>query len=218
MRRIGVVEFPGSLDADVVARAVRLAGASPVPLTPADHDLAGVEAVILPDAVTDVFEADEPLLAALAERAEQGLPVLGIGRGFAALCAAGLLPGRLSGNDPAGLVCRDQAVRVESRDTVWTCALTEGDRATLVVRGAAGRYVADDATLQALEDGDQVVLRYVDGNPNGSAHDIAALTNASGTVVGTVPLPEHSTDALTGPSEDGRLVFASVVAFLTAAD
>ncbi|GAE70417.1 phosphoribosylformylglycinamidine synthase [Cutibacterium acnes JCM 18909] len=48
MVRIGVVTFPGTLDDQDAARAVRLAGAEPVSLWYASTDLAGVDAVILP--------------------------------------------------------------------------------------------------------------------------------------------------------------------------
>ena len=46
--RIGVLTFPGSLDDVDAARALRLAGAEPVALWHADHDLKDVDAVVLP--------------------------------------------------------------------------------------------------------------------------------------------------------------------------
>ena len=46
--RIGVVTFPGSLDDVDAARAVTLAGGEPVALWHGDHDLQGVDAVVLP--------------------------------------------------------------------------------------------------------------------------------------------------------------------------
>src|SRR5438132_915335 len=48
MTRVGVITFPGSLDDGDAARAVRRAGGEPVRLWHADHDLRGVDAVILP--------------------------------------------------------------------------------------------------------------------------------------------------------------------------
>ena len=56
------------------------------------------------------------------------------------------------------------------------------------------------------------MLRYADGNPNGSAAGIAGVCNAEGNVVGLMPHPEHAVDPLTGPSADGLGFFASVVA------
>ena len=46
--RIGVVTFPGSLDDRDAARAIRIAGGTPVALWHADADLYGVDAVVLP--------------------------------------------------------------------------------------------------------------------------------------------------------------------------
>lgn len=46
--KVGVVTFPGSLDDQDAARAVRFAGATAVSLWHRDSDLHGVDAVILP--------------------------------------------------------------------------------------------------------------------------------------------------------------------------
>ena len=46
--RIGVITFPGTLDDVDAIRAVRLAGGDPVALWHADHDLRGVDAVVVP--------------------------------------------------------------------------------------------------------------------------------------------------------------------------
>jgi len=207
--RIGIVASPASIDDHVVARAVRLAGATPVLLDGGARDLDGVDALVLP--------TDAAIMPEVVAAAGRGLPVLGIGPGFGALCRAGLLPGEMTPNDPATFVCRDQRVRVVSRDTVWTCAMGEGDEVTVPVRTAAGRYRADAEILARLEGEDQVVLRYVGANPTGSLNDIAGITNARGNVVGVLPHPEHAVEELTSPSTDGRLFFASIVGFVRAA-
>ena len=46
--RIGVITFPGSLDDRDAQRAIRLAGGEPVALWHGDHDLQGVDALVLP--------------------------------------------------------------------------------------------------------------------------------------------------------------------------
>jgi phosphoribosylformylglycinamidine synthase len=68
-----------------------------------------------------------------------------------------------------------------------------------------------------LEGEGRVVARYLDGNPNGSARDIAGITNARGTVVGLMPHPEHAVDPLTGPGADGLGFFASILRTLVTA-
>ncbi len=79
------------------------------------------------------------------------------------------------------------------------------------MKNGEGCYVADERTLDALEAEGRVVARYIDGNPNGSMRDIAAIRNEAGNVVGIMPHPEHAVEALTGPSLDGLGFFTSVL-------
>ncbi len=224
MARIGVVTFPGSLDDSDAQRAIRLAGATPVPLWHGDSTLGDVDAVVLPGGFSygdylrcGAIARFSPIMTDLIKRAGEGLPVLGICNGFQVLCEAHLLPGALVRNDVRTFVCRDQGLRVESNDTVWTSRFDRGQRITIVLKNGEGRYLADDETLARLEGEDQVVFRYADSadglpaNPNGSAHDIAGITNASGTIVGLMPHPEHNVDPLTGPTTDGVDFFTSVI-------
>jgi phosphoribosylformylglycinamidine synthase len=148
--------------------------------------------------------------------ADAGLPVLGICNGFQILCEAHLLPGALTRNDVRTFVCKDQDLRVESADTVWTRDFRAGDVITIVLKNGEGAYLADAETLRRLEDQGQVIFRYLNGNPNGSLNDIAGICNERGNVVGLMPHPEHNVDPLTGPSIDGRRIFRSVLGFLAA--
>jgi phosphoribosylformylglycinamidine synthase len=84
-----------------------------------------------------------------------------------------------------------------------------GDRLSLPATPTTGRYWAPDPVLDELEANGQVVLRYAPGeNFNGSARDIAGVSNAAGNVVGLMPHPEHAVDPLTG-SADGLQLFLS---------
>jgi len=81
------------------------------------------------------------------------------------------------------------------------------------VKHGEGRYVADVRTLDELEAEGQVVFRYAPGeNPNGSARDIAGVTNAAGNVVGLMPHPEHAVDAVLSEGTDGRGMFSGLLA------
>ena len=42
--------------------------------------------------------------------------------------------------------------------------------------------MADEETLRRLDGEGQVILRYINGNPNGSYHDIAGICNERGNV------------------------------------
>ncbi|HEY6566733.1 MAG TPA: phosphoribosylformylglycinamidine synthase subunit PurQ, partial [Actinomycetota bacterium] len=46
--RVGVITFPGSLDDRDALRAIDMMGGAGVPLWHGDHDLQGVDAVVLP--------------------------------------------------------------------------------------------------------------------------------------------------------------------------
>jgi phosphoribosylformylglycinamidine synthase subunit PurQ / glutaminase len=214
--RIGVITFPGSLDDRDAARAVRLAGAEPVPLWHGDRDLRGVDAVILPGGFSygdylrcGAIARFAPVMSELVPAAGSGLPVLGICNGFQILCEAHLLPGALTRNVGLRFVTRDVRLRVENTGTAWTRAYPPGAQITVPLKSGEGAYVADPATLAGLEAGGQVVLRYHGGNPNGSLGDIAGVCNAEGNVVGVMPHPEHAVGELTGPSADGLGFFAS---------
>ncbi|WP_214327760.1 phosphoribosylformylglycinamidine synthase subunit PurQ [Nonomuraea sediminis] len=217
--RVGVVTFPGTLDDQDAARAVRLVGAEAVPLWHADHDLKGVDAVFLPGGFSygdylrcGAISRFAPLMEELVPAARAGLPVLGTCNGFQILCEAHLLPGALTRNGSLHYVCRDQRIRVDSTDTPWTSDFAVGQEIVLPIKHGEGRYVADDDTLAALESNGQVVFRYLDGNPNGSLNDIAGISNEAGNIVGLMPHPEHAVEDLVGaPSTDGRGFFTSIL-------
>jgi phosphoribosylformylglycinamidine synthase len=222
--RIGVITFPGSLDDVDAARAVRLAGAEPVALWHAEHDLKDVDAVVLPGGFSygdylraGAIAARAPLVQDVVDRARQGMPVLGICNGFQVLCEAGLLPGALTRNGHLHFRNRDQALRIERADTAWTQDYAAGQRIVVPVKNGEGRYVAAPADLDRIEGEGRVVVRYVEGNPNGSMRDIAGVTSEDGRVVGLMPHPEHAVEDLTGPSTDGLGFFTSVLRAVVAA-
>jgi phosphoribosylformylglycinamidine synthase len=222
--KIGVITFPGTLDDVDAARAVRYAGGEPVGLWHADRDLRGVDAVIVPGGFSygDYLRAGAiaslaPIMGEVVEAAGRGLPVLGICNGFQILCEAGLLPGALARNAGLHFLCRDLRLRVESTATAWTSGFTAGQEIVVPLKSGEGRYVADAATLEALEAEGRVVFRYADGNPNGALRDIAGVASGNGRVVGLMPHPEHAIDPLTGPSADGLTLFTSVLAAVASA-
>ena len=157
--------------------------------------------------------------------AERGKLVLGICNGFQILCEARLLPGALIRNRSLRFVCEHVATRLENMETAFSHAeVTKSDGKLLTARTGLllrmpiahgeGNYTADEPVLRELERNQQVVLRYADSrgaitdeaNPNGSAENIAGITNRAGNVFGMMPHPERACDPLLG-SEDGKLIF-----------
>lgn len=224
--KVGVVTFPGSLDDRDAMRAVRLAGAEPVALWHGEHDLKGVDAIVLPGGFSygdylraGAIAARSPIMAEVIDAANGGMPVLGICNGFQILVEAHLLPGGLIRNDHGDFIRRDQTLRVESTNSAWTNGFTEGQEIVIPLKNGEGGYIADDATLDRLEGEGLVAFRYVDVNPNGSLRDIAGLRNERGNVVGLMPHPEHAVEAGFGPDTslamrsgtDGLTFFTSVL-------
>jgi phosphoribosylformylglycinamidine synthase subunit PurQ / glutaminase len=214
----GVVQFPGSCDdRDALAGAGRVGDARL--LWHEETDLSGIDAVLIPGGFSygDYLRAGaiarfSPVMAAVAEFAASGGPVLGICNGFQVLCEAGLLPGALLPNAGLRFVCRQVDVTVGSADTPFTAGSEPGARLSIPVKHMSGRYFAPDDQLDALEAADRVIFRYAEGhNPNGSVRDIAGVCSESRNVVGLMPHPEHAVDALTA-SNDGLALFASVAA------
>ena len=203
--RVAVVSFPGSNDDRDALHALELLGAEGVPVWHADERLPDVGAVILPGGFSygdylrcGAIARFAPAMEAVRAFAEDGGPVLGICNGFQVLCEAGLLPGVLRRNDSLDFVCTDVRVRVERADTPFTAGCAPGDLLTIPIKHGEGAWYADDDLVSRVEGGGQVVLRYADGNPNGSRADVAGLVCARRNVMGLMPHPEHAVDPLLG--------------------
>ena len=126
---------------------------------------------------------------------ELGRPIIGICNGFQVLTGAGLLPGALAHNASGHFQCEWIRMEAPASKSVWTrnlepieCPIAHGE----------GRYVHPDAA--ALAANGQVALRYSssragngpsNGNPNGSAGDIAGVCDETGLVLGLMPHPEN---------------------------
>jgi phosphoribosylformylglycinamidine synthase subunit PurQ / glutaminase len=216
--KFGIIRFPGSCDeVDALLACRRFADAEL--LWHGDKDLRGVDAVVVPGGFSygDYLRAGaiarfSPAMEAVREFALAGGPVLGICNGFQVLCEAGLLPGALLPNVGLRFVCKQVELVVENAHTPFTRVCDEGESLSVPVKHMTGRYYAPEEALDELEAEGQVLLRYAEGqNPNGSARDIAGVTNQHKNVAALMPHPEHAVDALTGSADGGKL-FASLVA------
>ncbi|MDT8441812.1 MAG: phosphoribosylformylglycinamidine synthase subunit PurQ [Desulfuromonadales bacterium] len=140
-----------------------------------------------------------------------GKLVMGVCNGFQLMVKLGLLPA-LDGDylrQSATLSHNDRG-RFEDRwcelvvDPQSPCIYTRHlERLYLPVRHGEGKFIADNATLAAIEGRHLGALRYTDAdgrptmdypdNPNGSLAAIAGLCDASGRLFGLMPHPEAYT-------------------------
>jgi phosphoribosylformylglycinamidine synthase I len=219
--RFGIVVFPGSCDDRDAWEAIEREWEAEY-LWHHERDLKGVDAVIVPGGFSygDYLRAGAiarfaPVMERVIEFAREGGPVLGICNGFQVLCEANLLPGALLPNEALRFVCRQVEVVVENTATAFTGECAAGDHLSIPVKHSIGRFFAPDEKLDEIEASGGVVFRYAPGqNPNGSLRDIAGVANAERNVVGLMPHPEHSVDALTGAA-DGLQLFRSLASHLS---
>lgn len=145
---------------------------------------------------------------------DDGKLVLGICNGFQVLVKTGLLPDpRL--DEPTATLAFNSRGHFEAR---WVRLRTGRTHCRflppavtleLPIAHAEGRLVCrDERALQALIDNNHVCLTYISrddrpcaypDNPNGSAADIAGLTDATGQVLGLMPHPERFIDPTQHP-------------------
>ena len=63
-------------------------------------------------------------------------------------------------NDHLHFVCREQVLSVDNVDTAWTRDYTAGEHITIPLKNQDGQYVADERTLDELEEQDQPLTRH----------------------------------------------------------
>ena len=215
--KFGVIQFPGSCDEVDALNAVKKVGDAEL-LWHGERDLKGADAIVVPGGFSygDYLRAGAiarfaPVMEAVIDFANDGGLVLGICNGFQVLCEARLLPGALLVNANRRFTFRQLELEVLNSGGSFTqgCALDQ--RLSIPAKHSWGRYYADEETLAAMDRGGQIVLRYAPGeNFNGSAHDIAGVSNERGNVFGLMPHPEHAVDELMGGSTDGLKIFESM--------
>ena len=229
--RAAVVVFPGSnCDTDTQHVLSQVVGIETDMVWHTQTELRGYDVVVLPGGFshgdylrTGAIAARAPVMAAVADAAAHGVPILGICNGFQVLLESGLLPGAMLRNAGVSFRCEWVHLRVEGAATPFTAAARDGQVLRLPIAHGEGNYYAAPDVVAALEDAGRVVFRYCDAageaspeaNPNGSVADIAGISNERGNVVGLMPHPERASEADLG-SADGLVVWESLLAMVNA--
>ena len=225
--KFGVVQFPGSnCDWDAFHVLRNVLNQETVMLWHKDHDLQGVDGVVLPGGFSygDYLRSGaiarfSPLMREVKAFAKRGGHVLGICNGFQVLLEMGLLPGAMLRNRNLKFLCQHVHIRVENARTAFTRAGQKGQVLRIPIAHFEGNYYAPPRTRAELIRKHQVVFRYCDAtgavteeaNVNGSLDAIAGIVNEAGNVMGLMPHPERASEALLG-STDGRVIFESLIA------
>ena len=221
-----VILFPGiNRENDAIAALKQATGTQPTLVWHGETELPNVDIIMVPGGFSygdylrcGAMAAKSPIMRAVAERASQGVTILGVCNGFQILTEAGLLPGALMRNASLKFICKNTHLKIETTDTRFTNQYKAGDVVDYPVAHHDGNFFADSETLDRLEGEGRVVLRYcnADGavdtetNLNGSQRNIAGIINEAGNVLGMMPHPENAIDPLHG-GIDGRGLFKSMV-------
>ncbi len=224
--KFGVLVFPGS-NCDHDAHHV-LSEVAHQPVTFLWHestDLEQCDAILVPGGFaygdylrTGAIAHFAPVMQAVKKFANSGGLVLGICNGFQILCESGLLPGALMRNQGLKYICKQVHLRVETSETPFTQTLRAGQVLKIPIGHMEGNYFCDEQTLTTLEKDDRIAFRYATAegdvtpgaNPNGSLANIAGIVSEGRNVLGMMPHPDRSSEALLG-SADGLPIFQSMM-------
>ena len=195
-----------------------------------ESDLSSYDAIVLPGGFSygdylrcGAIARFSPVMEAVKREAERGKLVIGICNGFQILCEAGLLPGVLMRNDGTQFRCMPANLRIETANSPFTGAGKQGQVIEVPISHGEGNYYADPATLARLNADDRVAFRYCtedgaitpEANPNGAIENIAGILNERRNVLGMMPHPERSSEALMG-CDDGLVIWRSMIESVTA--
>ena len=224
--KFGVVVFPGSnCDHDTYNVIAEVARQPVVFLWHDSEDLQGVDAVLVPGGFaygdylrTGAIARFSPVMQSVKRFAAGGGPVLGICNGFQILTEGGLLPGALMRNAGLKYICKQVHLRVETTNSPFTNQLQKGTLLKIPIGHMEGNYFCEPEVLKKLESEDRIAFRYStpsgeitpEANPNGSLSNIAGILNEGRNVLGMMPHPDRSSEALLG-SADGWGIFASML-------
>jgi phosphoribosylformylglycinamidine synthase I len=227
--KFGVLVFPGSnCDHDTYNVIAEVAKQPVTFLWHDSEDLEGVDAVLAPGGFaygdylrTGAIARFSPVMQSVKRFAAGGGLVLGICNGFQILTESGLLPGALMRNAGLKYICKQVHLRVETTDCAFTRTVARGDVLQMPIGHMEGNYFCTPEELARLEAEDRIAFRYATpqgdvtaaANPNGSLGNIAGILNEGRNVLGMMPHPDRSSEALLG-SADGWKVFESMVGAL----
>ena len=224
--KFGVLVFPGSnCDHDTFHVISEVAHQPVTFLWHESEDLENCDAILVPGGFaygdylrTGAIAHFAPVMQSVKKFAASGGLVLGICNGFQILCESGMLPGALMRNAGLKYICKQVHLRVENDQSPFTHTLHAGQILKVPIGHMEGNYFCDEQTLMTLERDGRIAFRYAtpegdvtpEANPNGSLANIAGVLSEGRNVLGMMPHPDRSSEALLG-SADGLGIFQSMI-------
>ena len=226
--KFGVVTFPGSnCDQDMIYILQDVLKQEVVHLWHKDSDLQGADKVVLPGGFSfgdylrsGAISRFSPIMNEVMAHASRGGYVLGICNGFQILTESGLLDGTLLHNNNQKFICKNVHLRAVSQEASISAGLKKDVAYKIPIAHGEGRYHASESVIKELEQNDQILFKYCNGNaeitdesnPNGSLNNIAGITNKKKNIFGMMPHPERASDAILSNSE-GKEFFESILKY-----
>ncbi len=224
--KFGVVTFPGSnCDQDMIDTLEQGLGQKVEKLWHKEHDLKGVDFVVLPGGFSfgDYLRSGaiarfSPIMQEVVAHGQRGGYVMGVCNGFQILCETPLLEGALLHNNSQKFICKNIFLKSQSKDAAITKSL-ENRAYKIPIAHGEGRFFAPEDVMKGIYDNDQVLFQYCNENgevseafnPNGSIDNIAGITNKGKNIFGMMPHPERAADDNLS-NTDGKHLFESILA------
>ncbi|MEM0966844.1 MAG: phosphoribosylformylglycinamidine synthase I [Verrucomicrobiota bacterium] len=239
MKKVAIIQFPGSNCEAESAAAIRRNGMHPKEFlwNRSSAELSSYDGYFLVGGFSyedrsraGVLASLDPILEIIKREAETGKPVLGICNGAQILVESGLVPG-VSGNKVAMSLAPNRRQvgehllgsgffndwcfvksAVDPDRTAFTRHIEKGDQLNIPFAHAEGRFLAHPSLLEEIMERGQGVFQYsaesgnienhFPTNPNGSAENLAAVSNPAGNVMAMMPHPERT--------PNGNAIFSSM--------
>jgi phosphoribosylformylglycinamidine synthase subunit PurQ / glutaminase len=181
-----------------------------------------------------IIAAVHPIIDALKQQTQKGKPLLGICNGAQILVESGLVPGVANYQLAMSLTTNKRStkgtivgtgfynewvhIRVgeSNKDHAFTRLIKPNQVLNIPIAHAEGRFQLSNELWLALNQQGCTYFQYCDAqgtiedafpvNPNGSAYNLAAISNAMGNVLAMMPHPERS--------KEGDIIFQSMSKYL----
>ncbi len=177
-----------------------------------------------------IIAALHPIIADLKQQSERGKPLLGICNGAQILVESGLVPGLINYQLAMALTTNKRMLDAkvlgtgfynawtsicltkEPPQSVFTRKLKANQPLNIPIAHGEGRFQLSDELWTVLQQEGCISFHYCNDkgliedkfpvNPNGSAYNLAAISNAAGNVLAMMPHPERS--------QEGDIIFQSM--------